>query len=244
MKMVHQYKRVGVFSLLATLVGLLAYASVGMAALTFNSTAVTSDGALTFTGSGASTWDVGTGALSLQITNNGPITTGTGLLTVAGNFFVSGASSSVQRLTFTNATGTLIVVTTASSTNVSSTRMDVTGTFSAGSSTVLGSLGINTGNNGATILNHFSTTRTFTIGTVASSSCTTATSTTVTGAAAGDTVIASPTPAANGIEVQNNVTWLAYASTTNVVAFKACNTGFTNSGSIASQTWRFDVWQH
>jgi hypothetical protein len=50
-----------------------------------NALSLTSAGALSFTGAANSTWDIGANTLSLQTTNNGAITTGTGLLTVGGN---------------------------------------------------------------------------------------------------------------------------------------------------------------
>ncbi|OGZ02338.1 MAG: hypothetical protein A2946_02480 [Candidatus Liptonbacteria bacterium RIFCSPLOWO2_01_FULL_53_13] len=213
----------GAFLVVLTVV--LSGALIAQASLTFTGTAITGDA--------ASTIDVGTGTLSIQTTNNGAITAGTGAFTIPA-------------LLFTNATGTNFRATTgnfttASSTGITFTNATGSGLFAAGSSTVNGSLTIN---GGTAILKHLSGTRTFTVGAVASSSCTTATSTTVTGTSAGDTVVASPTPVTNGIETQSNMTWLAYASTTDVVAFKACNTGFTNSGAIADQAWRFDVWKH
>lgn len=61
------------------------------AALTLGSTALSSSGALTITGSGSSVWDIGNNTLSLQTTSNGPITTGTGLMTIGGNATVAGS---------------------------------------------------------------------------------------------------------------------------------------------------------
>jgi cytoskeletal protein CcmA (bactofilin family) len=102
-----------------SLVILLSGASVAFAALTLTGTAVTSDGALTLTGSGASTLDVGTGLLSIQTANNGPITLGTGLFTIGGAVNVS------------------------STLNVSSTT-NLVGVLTAGSSTVSGILSTKT----------------------------------------------------------------------------------------------------
>ena len=106
----------------ASLVILLSGASVAFAALTLSGTSVVSDGALTLTGSGASTMDIGSGTLSLQTTNNGAITLGTGLLTLGGPFVA--VSSTVNGLLSTN---TL---------NVSSTAV-VTGTFTLGGGSAL-----------------------------------------------------------------------------------------------------------
>ncbi len=76
--------------LLAILILTASGAYVVQAALTFNGSGITSDGALTVAGSGASTWDIGVNTLSLQTTNNGPITTGTGLTTLGGSLAVTG----------------------------------------------------------------------------------------------------------------------------------------------------------
>lgn len=82
-----------------------------LAALTFTTTAITSDGALTLTGSGASTWDIGTGALSIQTTNNGAITTGSGLFSIGGSVRIgSSSSSSISRFYTTTSSLTLGVI--------------------------------------------------------------------------------------------------------------------------------------
>lgn len=61
-------------------------ATAAFASLTLTSSSVASDGSLTLSGAADSTWDLGSGStLSLQTSNNGPITTGTGPLTVGGN---------------------------------------------------------------------------------------------------------------------------------------------------------------
>ncbi len=64
--------------------------SIVYASLTFNATSITSDGILSLTGAGSSTIDVGVGTLSIQTTNNGPITTGNGLFTIGGALNASG----------------------------------------------------------------------------------------------------------------------------------------------------------
>ncbi|HEY2004192.1 MAG TPA: hypothetical protein VGH44_03680 [Candidatus Saccharimonadia bacterium] len=56
---------------------------------------INSAGALNFKGSGASTWDIGNNTLSLQTTNNGGITTG------SGNVTLGGATSVASNKTFT-----------------------------------------------------------------------------------------------------------------------------------------------
>ncbi len=85
---------------------LLAGASVAAAALTFTGTAMTGDAGTTI--------DVGSGnTLSIQTTANGPVTFGSGLIT------------------FTTASGTNLGLANVSSSNVSSTAMDVTRRFTA-----------------------------------------------------------------------------------------------------------------
>ena len=92
--------------------------SVGAQAIT-----LTSGAALTFTGAANSTWDLGAAhTLSLQTTNNGPITTGTGLLTLGGNLTFSGASArtitgpGAGGLTISDATGAITITGGAAST--------------------------------------------------------------------------------------------------------------------------------
>ena len=58
--------------------------SVAYASLTFNATSVVSDSSLGLTGSGSSTVDIGTGTLSFQTTNNGPIAVGSGFFKFNG----------------------------------------------------------------------------------------------------------------------------------------------------------------
>ena len=90
--------------------------SVGAQAIT-----LTSGAALTFTGAANSTWDLGAAhTLSLQTTNNGPITTGTGLWTQGGNLTFSGTTArtitgpSTGGLTVT-AAGPVVLTATGSS---------------------------------------------------------------------------------------------------------------------------------
>ena len=65
---------------------------------------------------------------------------------------------------------------------------------------------------------------------------------TVTSAAAGDTVVATPTPVASGIETLN-LSWNAYVSAASTVQIRVCN---PTAGALdpAAQTWRADVWKH
>jgi hypothetical protein len=84
--------------------------------------ALTSAGALNMSGAAASAWDIGNNTLSLQTTNNGAITTGTGLFTQGGNLTFNGTSArtitgpSTGGLTLTVASGPLTLSTTTSGT--------------------------------------------------------------------------------------------------------------------------------
>jgi hypothetical protein len=212
--------------------------------------------------------------LSLQTTNNGPILTGTGLFSVGGAFNTTGTatfantilasgnllfaaglgidSSVAGTLLIGNSTTTGITIgrsgqtvsfpgnasTTGTATFLSALTQSG-GTASLATTTVGGSLTINSG---APILKHLSATSSITFGVIASSSCATATMT-VTGANAGDNVYAAPTPVASGIETVS-ASWSAYASSTSLIAIKACNPTITNTASVAAEVWRADVWQH
>jgi hypothetical protein len=79
---------------------------------------------------------------------------------------------------------------------------------------------------------------------VAAATCADYASVTVTGAATGDTVTASPTPATNGIE-DNDLSWSAYVSAADTVIIRACNPHAAVAiDTDDTQTWRFDVWKH
>ena len=79
-------------------------------------------GAITITGGAASTWDIGNNTLSIQTTNNGPITTGTGLLTSGGNLTFSGSTArtitgpGAGGLTVSDTTGAITITGGANST--------------------------------------------------------------------------------------------------------------------------------
>lgn len=74
------------------IVVLLSGASVAIAAITFSNTSITGDSSFNaITGATSTTIDVGSGStLSIQTTNNGPITAGSGLFTIGGALTVNG----------------------------------------------------------------------------------------------------------------------------------------------------------
>lgn len=64
---------------------------------------------------------------------------------------------------------------------------------------------------------------------------------TVTGAASGDSVVATPAATTGGIETLI-ATWRSYVSAPNTVSVSAC--GIVPDQDPASQTWRIDIWKH
>ena len=165
---------------------------------------------------------------------------------------------STQTVTFP---GSIIVTGTSTVTGVSDiTNIDRSGVISIGTSTAttmtVGRSGQNVifpgnasstgtfsiGATGKPISGHLSATSSITFGVIASSTCQTAT-VTVTGANAGDTTVATPTPVSNGIDTAST-TWNGWVSSSGTVTVRACNPTGSNTVSIAAQTWRADVWQH
>lgn len=94
---------------------------------------------------------------------------------------------------------------------------------------------------GTAITKHLSATSTFNIASITSNSCTN-TNVTVTGAVAGDSVAATPTAVASGVETLV-LSWNAYVSAADTVTIRVCNHTSGNKDP-ANQTWRVDVWQH
>ncbi len=75
-------------------------------------------------------------------------------------------------------------------------------------------------------------------------SCATYATLIVSGAAVGDTVIATPAPATNGIE-DVVLPWFAYISADDTVTIRACNIlGVLGVNTDDTQSWRIDVWKH
>jgi hypothetical protein len=96
---------------------------------------------------------------------------------------------------------------------------------------------------GDAISKHISQTLSLNLSEVATATCISWSTTTITGVAAGDTVKATPQPVASGIETLNLI-WNSYASTTDEVAMRVCNVDAVTNADPALQTWRFDIWKH
>lgn len=99
------------------------------------------------------------------------------------------------------------------------------------------------GQSGTAITRHLSNTASLDFGNI-DGSCANLTIT-VTGAVAGDTAVATPTPVTGGIETDADGIWAAYVSAANTVTVRVCD---ANPAQVAfnpaAQTWRVDVWQH
>ena len=154
-------------------------ASIG----TGNALTLNGAGALTLTGHAASTWDIGANTLSLQTTNNGAITTGTGTLTDGGKLVVQGtgnaltlssspSASATQSLldlgiaiASGNSSGTFIGVNTSGAYSGDLVNLEVNGTseFSvSGAGDIRQGNGVLIYNTGSTAPNTYSTTTTLT----------------------------------------------------------------------------------
>lgn len=98
-------------------------------------------------------------------------------------------------------------------------------------------------NSGTAIAGHISVSDSFDASGVVASDCSDIGTITVTGAAVGDTVIASPEPTTNGIE-DKELTWSAFVSAADTVTIRACNVNVLSTQNADTQTWRVDVWKH
>ena len=99
-------------------------------------------------------------------------------------------------------------------------------------------------NGGTAITGHLSATQaSLNSGNIGSASCGNYGTITVTGAAVGDSVTATPTPIAGGIETVN-LSWNASVTATNTVTIRACNSSGSNINTANTQTWGADVWKH
>ncbi|MFA4890446.1 MAG: hypothetical protein WC587_02310 [Candidatus Paceibacterota bacterium] len=100
------------------------------------------------------------------------------------------------------------------------------------------------GTGGTAITKHLSVTQANIVSaSIAAVTCGSYSTITVTGAAVGDTVIASPTAVASGIETIN-LGWSAAVTGAGVVTIRACNPTAVAIDALDTQTWRADVWQH
>jgi hypothetical protein len=101
--------------------------------------------------------------------------------------------------------------------------------------------GIKMGGAGTTILAHYSVTASLSFGTITPGLCSTL-PITVTNAAVGDTVLATPAGVAGGAETLPTP-WQAWVSASNTVSVRLCNYSVGNV-TAAIENWRADVWHH
>jgi len=167
-------------------------------------------------------------------------------LTQGTNIAVTNGSGSISLATVNNPTFSTSVTApildnsaglTIAGTNATSLTLARSGLTTA----VAGSLTIG---GGTAITKYLSVTQANVVSaSVGSRVCASYASITVTGAAVGDTAIASPTAVAGGIETVD-LNWSAYVSAANTVIIRACNPTNTAINTADTQTWRADVWQH
>ena len=122
----------------------------------------------------------------------------------------------------------------------------IDGTVIGGTTRAAGSFSsLSVGTSGAAISRHLSASASnVTSASISAASCGNYATVSVTDAAVGDTVVASPSPATNGIE-DVNLSWSAFVSSSGTVTIRACNTQALSAiNTDDSQTWRIDVWQH
>jgi hypothetical protein len=165
-----------------------------------------------------SDWDI---SATGDMTNIGSISADGGLTVSAGTTTLS-ATTTIGTNFYIDADG----------------NASTTGTFVAATTTI-NNLAIG---GGTGISQHVSATTSFDFASLASSTCI-STSTALNGISVGDTVIATPEPVASGIETLN-MSWNAYASTTNEAALRVCNVDSVSAQDAADQVWRFDAWMH
>lgn len=130
--------------------------------------------------------------------------------------------------------GSILNVNTTTAT-VTVTNLVATATLTTPSLTI---------NSGTSISGHYSvTTANLVSASIANSACANYGAVTVTGAAVGDTVSATPTAVAGGIETVNLI-WSATVTAANTVTIRACNPTLAAINTADTQTWRADIWKH
>jgi fibronectin-binding autotransporter adhesin len=186
-----------------------------------------------------------TATLSVGASHTFTVDGATGNTALAGTFLQSGSG------TFGTGTGAVSLNGDVTIANGKNFTQSGSGTFSSGTGAVTfnGSVSIVTGKTltiggGTAITRHYSVTQANVVSaSIAANACGTYGTITVTGAAVGDTVIASPTAVASGIETIN-LNWNSAVTAANTVTIRACNTTAFAINALDTQTWRADVWQH
>ncbi|MDQ2914020.1 MAG: hypothetical protein M3T56_12285, partial [Chloroflexota bacterium] len=194
---------------------------------------------------GATTFN---GAVTVAANNNftqagtGNFSTGSGTVSLNGNTTVNGTLTATGTATLGSGSANELVVAGAAA--GSPPTITANGSDANISVRIVpkGTGGIILGSSTSTpITAHYSATASLDIASMQNACVNT--TITVTGAVAGDTVVATPTAVAGGIETLDDVVYYAYVSAANTVTIRSCET--TNTArNPGAQTWRVDVWRH
>ena len=223
-------------------------------------------------GAGAATWeDVAAGASSdfeaiygndldnTLSTTNGDFTvdTGTGDFSITSNDWSIDPNGNITGNNIVangtlDANGVVTIGDNGDNVTIDSSVWDIssagvasgfTGITSSGNINFTGTTTLGSGGTGIT--KHISTTvSNVATGSIPAKNCDDYASVTVTGVAVGDTVIASPTATAGGIETVALI-WNEMVSAADTVLIRACNPLASSPiDTDDTQTWRFDIWKH
>lgn len=159
-------------------------------------------------------------------------------LYAAGSINLSGVNVTATGSTTTNLAALLLVASSDSDSNNYALISNGASLFQTT---------IQIGNSGSTINGHFSGTATnLTSASIAAGTCADYGTITVTGAAVGNTVTASPDASSSATGIEDvNLSWNASVTASNTVTIRACNpqaVGAVDAGN--DQEWRADVWSH
>ncbi len=221
----------------------------GGGALTVNSATAKS---LTIDSGTTGALNIGTGASAKTITIGNAASTAVKIanLTTQYGVLYGGTSDGSLAQTAAGTTGQCLIGNTGGAPSwgscTASAPFTKTGTnlspTTAGDDLLLNSGETLTIGGGTAITKHLSATAVLDFPAIPNNSCSSLTLT-VTGAAVGDSVSASPSAVAGGIETFTTTSWNAFVSSTNTVTARACKIG-TNTVNPSGQTWRVDIWQH
>lgn len=159
-------------------------------------------------------------------------------LYAAGSINLSGVNVTATGSTTTNLAALLLVASSDSDSNNYALISNGASLFQTT---------IQIGNSGSTINGHFSGTETnLWSKSIAAGTCDDYGTITVTGAAVGNTVTASPDASSSATGIEDvNLSWNASVTASNTVTIRACNpqaVGAVDAGN--DQEWRADVWSH
>lgn len=156
-------------------------------------------------------------------------------LSATGAVLARNSSNSATAFQIQDAGSSTVLSVNTSTATVTVTNLVTTTTLTTPSLTI---------NGGTAVTGHLSATATNLVSNnIANSACGNYGTVTVTGASDGDTVVATPTAVAGGIETVN-LTWNAIVTASNTVTIRACNGTLGAINTADTQSWRVDVWKH